>query len=172
VAILDELSTGLDPRARREVWSTVRSLRDSGVTVLLVTHAMDEAQALCDRIAIIVDGRVAALDTPSGLISSTAAATVTSFRAQGPIDLESLRELTGVRSARSDAGRIVVHGEEGAALRVVAHLAEVGQTPESLRVEDGSLDSAYLDLTSGDDGTAAVAEPATLVSPGSDGDPS
>ncbi|SJM60675.1 putative ABC transporter, ATP-binding subunit [Actinomycetales bacterium JB111] len=172
VAILDELSTGLDPRARREVWSMVRGLRDTGVTVLLVTHAMDEAQALCDRIAIIVDGRVAALDTPSGLISSTAAATVTSFRLQGPVDLESLRELPGVRSARSDAGRIVVHGEEGTALRVVAHLADVGQTPESLRVEDGSLDSAYLDLTSGDDGTAAVAEPATPGSPGTDGDPS
>ena len=79
VAILDELTTGLDPQARREVWQLVRDVRDRGVTVLLVTHAMEEAQGLCDRIAIINGGRVRALDTPDGLIGRAAAATVTSF---------------------------------------------------------------------------------------------
>jgi ABC-2 type transport system ATP-binding protein len=67
VAILDELTTGLDPHARRETWRMVTRIRERGVTVLLVTHYMDEAERLCDRIAVIDDGRVAALDTPAGL---------------------------------------------------------------------------------------------------------
>ncbi|MCD4534253.1 hypothetical protein LRP67_09190 [Nocardioides sp. cx-169] len=101
MAILDELSTGLDRRARREVWQLVRDIREAGTTVLLVTH----------------------------------------------IDLEALRELDGVEAVRTDAGRVVVEGAEDAALRVLAHLADQGIAPRRLRVTDGSLDSAYLDLT-------------------------
>jgi ABC-2 type transport system ATP-binding protein len=70
VAILDELTTGLDPHARRETWALVRQIRDMGVTVVLVTHVMEEAERLCDRVAVIHDGRVAALDTPRGLIDA------------------------------------------------------------------------------------------------------
>ena len=66
VVVLDELTTGLDPRARRDTWALIEEIRDSGVTVLLVTHFMEEAQRLCDRIAVIHQGRVAALDTPLG----------------------------------------------------------------------------------------------------------
>lgn len=73
VAILDELTTGLDPQARRDTWSLIERVRDSGVTIVLVTHFMDEAERLCDRLAMIDGGRVAALDTPSGLISSASA---------------------------------------------------------------------------------------------------
>ena len=89
VAILDELSTGLDPRARREVWSLVRDLRDRGTTVLLVTHGMEEAEELCDRVAIIDAGRVRAVGTPAELIGGAAAATVTSFEPSEPVDLVS-----------------------------------------------------------------------------------
>lgn len=67
VAILDELTTGLDPHARRDTWSLIERVRDTGVTILLVTHFMDEAERLSDRIAVIDGGRVAAVDTPSGL---------------------------------------------------------------------------------------------------------
>ncbi|WP_051470903.1 ABC transporter ATP-binding protein [Patulibacter minatonensis] len=70
VAILDELTTGLDPHARRETWALVRQIREMGVTVVLVTHVMEEAERLCDRVAVIHDGRVAALDTPAGLIAT------------------------------------------------------------------------------------------------------
>jgi ABC-2 type transport system ATP-binding protein len=70
VAILDELTTGLDPHARRETWRLVSAVRDRGVTVLLVTHFMDEAERLCDRIAVIDRGRVVALDTPTGLVAA------------------------------------------------------------------------------------------------------
>lgn len=71
VAILDELTTGLDPRARRNTWELIEQVRAAGVTILLVTHFMDEAQRLCDRIAVFDRGRIAALDTPEGLVART-----------------------------------------------------------------------------------------------------
>jgi ABC-2 type transport system ATP-binding protein len=145
--ILDELSTGLDPRARRDVWGIVRDLRDDGVTVLLVTHSMEEAQQLCDRIAIIDGGRVVALDTPDALIAGATAATVTSFIAVDPVDLEALRALESVSSVHTDAGRIVVEGRDGAALDVIDGLRRQEITPAGLRVVDGTLDQAYLQLT-------------------------
>lgn len=147
VAILDELSTGLDPRARRDVWDLVRELRATGTTILLVTHAMEEAQQLCDRIAIIDSGRVRALDTPSALIAGATAATITSFTADVPVDLESLRELEPVSAVRADAGRIVVEGTDDAAIAVLDQLRRLDVTPMGLRVVDGTLDAAYLDLT-------------------------
>lgn len=156
VAILDELSTGLDPHARREVWDVVRDLRDSGVTVLLVTHSMEEAQLLCDRIAIVQAGRVRALDTPDGLIRSATSATVISFRSDHPVDLESLRSIEGVSGARSDGGRIVVEGAEDSVLAVLGWLGRHDVVPHGLRVVDGTLDAAYLDLTA----TADPADPA------------
>lgn len=67
--ILDELTTGLDPRARRRMWTTIEGLRDERVTVVLVSHAMDEVERLCDRVALIDAGRVVALDTPAGLVA-------------------------------------------------------------------------------------------------------
>ncbi|GAA5123874.1 ABC transporter ATP-binding protein [Alloalcanivorax gelatiniphagus] len=145
--ILDELSTGLDPRARRDVWEIVRDLRADGVTVLLVTHSMEEAQELCDRIAIIDGGRVTALDTPDALIAGATAATVTSFNAADPVDLEALRALGSVSSVRADGGRIVVEGRDGAALDVIEGLRRQQVTPSGLRVVDGTLDQAYLQLT-------------------------
>lgn len=147
VAILDELSTGLDPRARRDVWQLVRDLRRDGVTVLLVTHSMEEAQTLCDRIAIVDAGRIRALDTPDGLVRNAAAATTTSFRASTVTDLGALRELPGVVDVRTVSGRVTVDGEEGVALRVLEMLADHGVTPRDLRITSGTLDSAYLDLT-------------------------
>ena len=147
VAILDELSTGLDPRARREVWQLVRDVREAGATVLLVTHGMQEAEELCDRIAIIQEGRVLALGTPAELVSGAAAAVTTSFEPGTALDLEALRELDGVSLVRAEAGRIVVEGDEDSTLRVLAHLADQDVAPHRLRVVDGTLDSAYLDLT-------------------------
>jgi len=93
VVVLDELTTGLDPRARRDTWQLIEDVRASGVTVLLVTHFMEEAQRLCDRIAVIDRGRVAALDTPAGLIRRTAGATVISFTPSAPLDERDLNVL-------------------------------------------------------------------------------
>ena len=72
IAILDELTTGLDPQARRDTWGLIEQVRDSGVTIVLVTHFMEEAERLCDRVAVIDRGRVVALDSPAGLVSTVA----------------------------------------------------------------------------------------------------
>lgn len=148
VAILDELTTGLDPQARREVWQLVRDVRERGVTILLVTHAMEEAQGLCDRIAIINGGMVRAVDTPDGLIGRAAAATVTSFTTVSAVDLEALRAIPGVAAARRESGRIVVEGDDEAPLLVLSCLESQRVVPRRLRIQDGSLDTAYLDLIS------------------------
>ncbi|WP_418058034.1 ABC transporter ATP-binding protein [Pimelobacter simplex] len=147
VVVLDELSTGLDPRARRDVWQLVRDVRAGGTTVLLVTHAMEEAQELCDRIAIVDRGRIRALDTPAGLVGAAGAATTTSFRPSAPTDLEALRELPGVASVHADDGRVVVTGAEDTVLALLPVLERQRVVPHALRVEAGSLDTAYLDLT-------------------------
>ena len=76
VAILDEVTTGLDPHARRETWRIIEGLRDRGVTIVLVTHYMDEAERLCDRIAVIDAGRAVAINTPGGLVDATGAGTL------------------------------------------------------------------------------------------------
>ncbi|MGL4176341.1 MAG: ABC transporter ATP-binding protein [Dermatophilaceae bacterium] len=147
VAVLDELSTGLDPRARRDVWDVVRDLQADGVTVLLVTHAMEEAQALCDRIALVVAGRVAALDTPVGLVRAAAAATVVSFVPDQAADLQSLRDLAAVTSVEHRAGRVVVSGSDLVTLAVLDELRRQRVTPGGLRIADGGLDTAYVTLT-------------------------
>jgi ABC-2 type transport system ATP-binding protein len=148
VVILDELSTGLDPRARREVWQLVRDVRDAGATVLLVTHGMEEAQALCDRVAIVDRGRIVALDTPEGIIRAAGATTTTSFVPSAPTELQSLREIRGVASVRREDGRVVVEGIEDTAIAVLSALANQQVVPHALRVSGASLDAAYLDLTS------------------------
>jgi len=76
IAVLDELTTGLDPHARRDTWKVIEGIRDRGVTVVLVTHFMDEAERLCDRIAVIDAGRVVATGTPAELRHTTRQSTL------------------------------------------------------------------------------------------------
>ncbi|MFD8977551.1 MULTISPECIES: ABC transporter ATP-binding protein [Streptomyces] len=150
VVVLDELTAGLDPRARREVWTLVESLRDAGVTVLLVTHFMEEAQRLCDRIAVLDQGRITALDTPDGLIGRASAAKEISFAAGTPLDPEALRALPGAVSVGTADGRTVVAGTDETVAAFVSLLARQGVTAGQLRVADATLDDAYLDLTGTD----------------------
>ncbi|CAM5399644.1 ABC transporter ATP-binding protein [Streptomyces narbonensis] len=150
VVVLDELTTGLDPRARREAWELVESIRDSGVTVLLVTHFMEEAQRLCDRIAVIDRGRVAALDTPAGLIGRSSAAKEISFASRTPLDPAELRALPGAAGVETKDGRTAVHGTDETVTAFVSLLARRGVTAAGLRVVDATLDDAFLDLTGAD----------------------
>ena len=100
VVVLDELTTGLDPAARRDPWVLVRSLRERGVTVLLVTHAMDEAEMLCDRLVVIDRGRVVATGTPDACAASTAAWSPPTWpsRGRGPL-MRALATLTRVEAS-------------------------------------------------------------------------
>ncbi|RAY12776.1 ABC transporter ATP-binding protein [Actinomadura craniellae] len=147
VVVLDELTTGLDPRARRDTWTLIEEVRDSGVTVLLVTHFMEEAQRLCDRIAVIKRGRVAALDTPAGLIRHSAGGTVISFAPSRPLADGDLAGLPEARTLERRNGRLTIHGTDTTAGAVISLLARHQITPHQLRVTDATLDDAFLELT-------------------------
>lgn len=145
--VLDELTTGLDPRARRDTWELIEDIRANGVTVLLVTHFMEEAQRLCDRIAVIDKGRVAALDTPAGLIRRSAGATVISFTPSAPLDERDLGALPALTSVQHKDGRVVLSGTDETVNAVITLLARARVTAHQLRVTDATLDDAFLDLT-------------------------
>ncbi|MFF1299879.1 MULTISPECIES: ABC transporter ATP-binding protein [unclassified Streptomyces] len=147
VVVLDELTTGLDPRARRDTWELIEEVRASGVTVLLVTHFMEEAQRLCDRIAVIDKGRIAALDTPAGLIRRSAGATVISFTPSVPLDDRDLNALPGLASVQHRDSRVTLAGTDETVNAVITLLARTHITAHQLRVTDATLDDAFLDLT-------------------------
>ena len=147
IAILDELTTGLDPQARRETWSLIERVRDTGVTILLVTHFMDEAERLCDRIAVIDGGRVAALDTPAGLIAQASATQQVRFRVTGRLDKNMLTELPEVSEVEITEGRYLVTGSGHLVSSVVGALAREGVVAEDLRVDQRTLDDAFVAFT-------------------------
>lgn len=147
VVVLDELTTGLDPRARRDTWELIEDIRANGVTVLLVTHFMEEAQRLCDRIAVIDKGRIAALDTPAGLIHRSAGATVISFTPSAPLDSHDLNTLPALASIEDRDGRLTLSGTDETVNAVITLLARRHVTAHQLRVVDATLDDAFLDLT-------------------------
>ena len=147
IAILDELTTGLDPQARRDTWELIEDIRDRGVTVLLVTHFMEEAERLCDRLAVIDAGRIAALGTPAELIAAIAVEQRIRFRPSRPVDDTLLTALPEVREVRHHGTQLEVIGE-GNLLHAVTSVLAVNQIiAADLRVEQASLDDAYVQLT-------------------------
>jgi ABC-2 type transport system ATP-binding protein len=147
IAILDELSTGLDPQARRETWHLIESIRDRGVTVLLVTHLMEEAERLADRVAVFNQGRVIALDSPSGIVSMVQAEQRLRFRPSAPIEDGLLTDLPEVRRVERSGPVIVVTGTGGFIQAVTSVLARHHIVANDLRIDQPSLDDAYLSLT-------------------------
>ncbi|CNG48917.1 antibiotic ABC transporter ATP-binding protein [Mycobacterium tuberculosis] len=147
VVVLDELTTGLDPRARRDTWTLIEEVRASGVTVVLVTHFMEEAQRLCDRIAVFKQGRVAALDTPAGLIRRSAAGTVLSFSPSRPLDEVDLADLPEAATIERRDGHLTVRGTDTTVNAVITLLARRQITADRLRITDATLDDAFLELT-------------------------
>lgn len=147
IAILDELTTGLDPQARRDTWSVIEGVRDSGVTIVLVTHYMDEAERLCDRLALIDDGKVAAIDTPNGLIRRVATGQQVRFKATEHFDSEALRRLPDVTDVTLENSYVVVSGSEDLLFAVVRALDETGVRPEEFRMEQANLEDAFVALT-------------------------
>ncbi|MDG4772979.1 ABC transporter ATP-binding protein [Solwaraspora sp. WMMD792] len=147
VAVLDELTTGLDPQARRDTWDLIEQVRDTGVTIVLVTHFMDEAERLCDRLALIDAGRVVALDTPAGLVASVAAEQRVRFRPSAALDERLLTDLPEVTSVHRHGPQVVVAGTGNLLQAVTSVLAEQQITAGDLRVEQTSLDDAFVALT-------------------------
>ncbi|SEF79421.1 ABC-2 type transport system ATP-binding protein [Nonomuraea solani] len=151
VVILDELTTGLDPEARRQMWATVAALRENGVTVLLVSHAMEEVERLCDRVALLDAGRVVALDSPAGLVRRAGFAQRVTFVPAGPVPeglLEGLLEGLGeVERVRADGGRVVVEGRDDLLQAVSVALVRAGVVVTETRGERATLDDAFVALT-------------------------
>ncbi|WP_433887661.1 ABC transporter ATP-binding protein [Streptomyces sp. CA-111067] len=147
VVILDELTTGLDPHARRAAWDLVERIRDDGVTVLLVTHFMEEAERLCDRVALIDSGRVVAVDTPAGLARQAGESQRMRFRPSAPLDEDVLRALPEVTGLSWHGPQIEISGTGDLVGAVTSLLARRHIIAADLRVEQASLDDAFIALT-------------------------
>ena len=147
VVFLDELTAGLDPGARRATWGLIRAVRAQGVTVVLVSHFMDEVEELCDRVAILERGRIAALDTPAGLVDRAGGEYRVRFRPMAALDEQPLTALPGVVSVTRRGGQVDVTGTGDFASAVTAELARRQVLVADLRIEGRSLDSAYVALT-------------------------
>ncbi|MDP2775411.1 MAG: ABC transporter ATP-binding protein [Nocardioides sp.] len=143
VVFLDEPTAALDPQARRNLWDLLSGLNDSGRTVVLTTHYMDEAEALCDRVAIMDTGRILKVDSPAALVRGLdAPARITV--APGAVAVDEARAIADVDEARESADGVVLVTRQPA--RVVAHLAERDQL-DGVRVHTGTLEDVFLDLT-------------------------
>ncbi|GLY06156.1 MULTISPECIES: ABC transporter ATP-binding protein [Actinoplanes] len=147
IAVLDELTTGLDPQARRDTWELISQIRGRGVTVLLVTHFMEEAERLCDRIAVIDRGEVVALDTPAGLVQQTSDEQTIRFRPSVPFADALLTTLPEVRRLTRHGDRIEVSGNGNLLHAVVSALALNQIVAVELRLEQATLDDAFVRLT-------------------------
>jgi ABC-2 type transport system ATP-binding protein len=145
--VLDEVTTGLDPHARRDAWAVIESIRDRGVTILLVTHFMEEAERLSDRVAVIDAGRLVALDTPAGLIDAVDADQRLRFRLSAPLPDGLLAALPQVTGVDRDGDLVVVTGTGDVLPAVVTALSAEGAAPLDLRAERATLDDAFLALT-------------------------
>ena len=146
IAILDELTTGLDPEARRETWDLIEGIRRRGATVILVTHFMDEAERLCDRLAMIYHGTLALLDTPEA-IAATAGGTRVRFAPSRQVDDEALLAIPGVTQVERKERYVTVIGNGDLALSVMSSLAKIGVSVSELEAKKGSLDDAFVELT-------------------------
>ncbi len=146
VVFLDEMTTGLDPASRRVAWDLIRSIRDHGKTVVLVTHFMDEAEQLCDRVAVVDKGRIAALDTPQGLVSAHAGGVRVIFSTDH-VDLSWLERVPNVNRVLRRGPRVEIEGSGPVLALVAAALVEHGITPSDLRVEQPTLEDVFLKIT-------------------------
>lgn len=146
VAILDELTTGLDPAARREIWHFLQDLVLDGLTILLVTHSMEEAQYLCGRVAILADGKIVAKGRPEDLAHSGGPTIITFTLDAG--DIDGLQDLRSVAEVTVLGNEVRVSGlHDNTSSEVVSYLSRRGTSYRNLRVIGPSLDDAYVTLT-------------------------
>lgn len=151
LVFLDEMTTGLDPNARREVWQLVEQVRREGTTVVLVTHFMDEAYRLCDRVAVLVRGHKVAEGTPAGLVDRYGGGTVARFVPPPGRPLPRLAQVPGVIGVTRDNSAIEVRGRAAFLVALGHALSTSGLSDVELRVTQPSLEDAYVRLVDGAD---------------------
>ena len=148
VVFLDELTTGLDPQARRAIWELVLGIRDRGKTVFLTTHLMEEAERLCDRVGVIEHGRLIAVGPPADLIEEHCPERGVVFTCDHPAIIERLLALPSVRSATSNGSTHHLHGEgDGFVTDVIHGVAREGVRVTGFRTETPTLEDVFLKLT-------------------------
>lgn len=147
IVFLDELTSGLDPQARQATWDLIRAIRDQGKTVVLITHFMDEVEALADRVAVIDHGRVVALDTPDNLIASLNRETKVFFSVPNGFQAAQLENVSGVSAVNQYDRQITVSGNGPLLANVAAALAQHNIAPADLRVQQTNLEDVFLALT-------------------------
>ncbi len=150
VAFLDEPTTGLDPQARRGLWDLIRDLKRRGKTIFLTTHYMDEAERLCDRVAIVDHGRIIALDTPRGLINEHFAEKAVEFESEILAKDEALQKLPEVSRVKANGDNVVTLYTKDAGLTIDAlmdYSAKMQAPVEDLTVRHATLEDVFLKLT-------------------------
>lgn len=149
ILFLDEPTAALDPQSRRMLWELVLQLRDRGKTILLTTHFMDEAELLCDRIAIMDNGKIIALDTTTGLIGRLGAHATIDCCLGEQTNLEDLAILPGVSKARRSGERVIIYTSEmqGTLEALLAYANEQNIKLTNLQVRTPTLEDVFLELT-------------------------
>jgi len=149
IAVLDEMTTGLDPQARRDTWELIEGVRDRGVTIALVTHYMDEAERLCDRVALIDRGKVVAIDTPQGLAERAREGKQVRFVPSAEFDERLLTRLPEVRSLQRQGHHVIVTGSGELVNAVILTLHAAGVTARDVETGSATLEDAFVRLTGG-----------------------
>jgi ABC-2 type transport system ATP-binding protein len=151
LVFMDEPTTGLDPQARRSLWDNIRSIRADGATVLLTTHSMEEAEMLCDRVAVVDAGKIIAMDTPGNLIGQHFAETAVEFDVRGGLPPEgTFRGLPGVtRPAVREGQHVTVYtADTTATLAALLARGQAGPAQfDALHIRRATLEDVFLKLT-------------------------
>jgi ABC-2 type transport system ATP-binding protein len=153
LVFLDELTTGLDPQARRSIWDLMGEIRRDGCTVVLTTHSMEEAETLCDRVAIVDHGKIVALDSPAALVSKLGAESRVLFTTTHALDPKALQAVDGATRVERDGDRVIVYGRapqsgKQALISEVANwLSAQGAPFSDIRMEQPNLEDVFLQLT-------------------------
>ena len=145
---LDELTTGLDPQARRTTWDLISSVRNKGKTIFLTTHSMEEAEKLCDRVAIMDKGKIIALDTPGNLIRNISTENRVMFSVTDGFDLETLSNIRSISKYEKSGNRITIYGHDKRMVKdVVNFLVNRNIDFYDLQTQQSTLEDVFLALT-------------------------
>jgi ABC-2 type transport system ATP-binding protein len=149
ILFLDEPTSGLDPQSRRQLWGLIEKFKGEGRTVLLTTHYMDEAQRLCDRVAVIDRGKVIALGTPRSLIQSLGGSDVVEFTCDRPLGENSMARLPGVHAVKvlEDGLSLTVEQLHKTLPLLLDHLDQTGRTLTGLSTHHATLEDVFVNLT-------------------------
>ncbi len=151
IVFLDEMTTGLDPAARHTAWELIEKIQAQGTTVVLVSHFMDEVERLCQRVAVVKQGRIVALDSPARLVAQYARQAKVSFSWHGQ-SLPSLEAVPHVQSVHQYDGQIEIEGDGPVLQYVAADLLRQGIEPDDLQVKRPTLEEVFLHLVGAPEG--------------------